>query len=209
MSKNLETVVIFGPPASGKTNVAKYLSERFGYELVRGSDIVPDLSARYKAKREIIPDGLFLDNLNAKLASLINPKILFENLPRTEAQAMAVLNWASTVCRALFVVELVLPNGVNDSISRSNGRQECQDCGATFHQTIRPFSDRTCGKSSCPLISRIGDSEELIRQGYSRFERLRDGFLPTLQSSDMVSYVEMPMTGKFANDLSRIVGVFK
>jgi len=77
------TVYIFmGPPTSGKSSVASLLSKEFRTRLIRGRDVVPNLTETYGSFRSLIPDRIFLPKLKGKMDGLGDREnITLDNIP--------------------------------------------------------------------------------------------------------------------------------
>ncbi len=186
-----EALVFIGPPTSGKTSH----SQRFAQEWagidkpIKGSDIIPDLVPVYEKKRELIPDEVFLAKLKECLSQEKRRRVVFDNIPRTAAQATCLSEWAQM--NGVSLTTLVLELSRDEILYRFQTRTFCPVDRESYHPVLKPpVMEGFCDKhpNTC-LIPRPGDS----RENLSAIQRYRDELaviLPVLGRNGITFHID-------------------
>lgn len=95
-----EAVIFLGPPGAGKGTQAKRLALELGFRQLSTGDILRSHVARgtqlgQQAKPlmeagKLVPDEIILGLIGQELATIPDPKVIFDGFPRTLAQAEAL-----------------------------------------------------------------------------------------------------------------------
>lgn len=95
-----EAVIFLGPPGAGKGTQAKRLALELGFRQLSTGDILRSHVARgtklgQQAKPlmeagKLVPDEIILGLIGEELATMPDPKVIFDGFPRTLAQAEAL-----------------------------------------------------------------------------------------------------------------------
>lgn len=192
-----KTFVFIGPPTSGKTNQAIWLSQKLPEStILRGRDVLPSQAEQLALKRQMIPDADFLPALSNALYFQSSKNLMLDNIPRTILQARVVVNWATDVGTNLVVVELVL--SLDDVLYRSANRTACPHCGESYHPELKPSTlQGFCDRDGYELIKRVGDDPELIKMAYQRHVRFADQITQILEPVSEVHRISA--SGKVAD----------
>lgn len=181
------------PPTAGKTTQAIFLSETTKARLVRGKDIVPELSHLASTSRDLIPDEIFLPRLEQRLQSLTDSRIIFDNIPRTLAQAELLKTWAERSNTNLHIVELDLSE--KEVRKRIQERQVCPQCGESFHPLLKPSSQpNICDIDGSKLLKKGGDDLTLVEKSYSHHLNLRKEISDVLKDGT-ATFHSIPASG--------------
>ena len=168
MSDDPGTIILLGPPGSGKGTQAERLQER-GFvplstgDLLRaarkaGTDIGKQAS-EYMDRGELVPDDLIVAVIDDELEGLRGKSILLDGFPRTVGQADALARALEERGRDLTAVVLVdVPDDVvAERISgRGQGRED--DDPETVKERLRVYHGETE-----PLV-RYYDERGLLRR---------------------------------------------
>lgn len=95
-----EAVIFLGPPGAGKGTQAKRLASEMGFVQLSTGDMLrshisrgTELGQQVKAimdRGDLVSDDLILSLISEEMASMPNPKVIFDGFPRTLAQAEAL-----------------------------------------------------------------------------------------------------------------------
>lgn len=95
-----EAVIFLGPPGAGKGTQAVRLAGEMGFKQLSTGDIIrshigrgTELGLKVKPlydRGDLVPDELILPLVREELASMPDPKVIFDGFPRTIAQAEAL-----------------------------------------------------------------------------------------------------------------------
>jgi adenylate kinase len=148
------TVVLLGPPGSGKGTQAARLHDEAGYVHLATGDLLREAreegtdlgrrAAEYMDRGDLVPDDLVLDIVCAAIARLDDLPILLDGFPRTIAQADALSGALDKQGRELTAAVLVdVPDDV--VIERISGRHEgrADDRPETVRERLRVYHRET------------------------------------------------------------------
>lgn len=191
-----EAYILTGPPTSGKSSQASLLAQRLGFPVIRGRDIVPELSDQCGSFRNLIPDHLFIPNLKRLLDELNSPLIILDNVPRTSEQAIFLYEWLKDRKTNLSVVKLVLSE--EEVVERTKKRLACPVCGETYHLDLKPPKiDGFCDIDSNLLAKRAGDTDEkTVVKGFRDYQRLVIGWMKVIENHIVVYEIDAKGTVK-------------
>jgi len=165
----MKTVILLGPPGSGKGTLAVRLAAKLGLEHLSTGDMLRDEVARgtdlgrrakdYMDRGELVPDQLILDMVAERLAG--DRGVLLDGFPRTLAQAKGLEENAS-VDKALY-----LELGKDEVVRRLSARRVCKECGANYNLlTQPPAAENRCDRCGGELYQRDDDKPEVIAKRY-------------------------------------------
>lgn len=161
---NMQNVVLFGPPNSGKGTLAEKLEVELdivpfstGNMLRRleraGDPHIIKLQEIYSNQGRLIPDQDMIGLVERELQKEIYQNgVIFDGFPRTEPQAMA-FDKTGIPYEVLFVDA---PDEV--LISRASMRRACLPCNKSYHLVnLPPKVEGHCDKCESELIQRPDD----------------------------------------------------
>jgi adenylate kinase len=148
------TVVLLGPPGSGKGTQAARLHDRSGFTTLSTGDLLrearaagTDLGRRaeeYMVRGDLVPDELIVEMVRDAIAALDDRPILLDGFPRTVAQADALGGVLEDRGRDLSAAVLVdVPDDV--VVERISGRHEGRedDRPETVRERLRVYHRET------------------------------------------------------------------
>ncbi len=165
----MKTVVLLGPPGSGKGTLAERLAGKLGLrhlstgdllrdEVVRGTELGRSAKA-YMDRGELVPDQLILDMVAGRLSD--DAGVLLDGFPRTLAQAKGLEKFAPV--DAAVYLELTR----EDVVRRLSARRVCRDCGANYNVLTKPPAEEgRCDRCSGELYQRPDDTPDVISRRY-------------------------------------------
>ena len=93
----MHSVVIFGPPGSGKGTQCTKIKEKFNYEHISTGDLLREeikgqtklgMDAKgFMDRGELVPDSVIMGMIDEKVKTLQGKGVLFDGIPRTVAQS--------------------------------------------------------------------------------------------------------------------------
>lgn len=173
------TIVLLGPPASGKGTVAKELAKRYGIPHISSGDIVraeiEKASAFGLKAQEYSRKGLLLPDtpeLMGQLFELLRLRLqqpdcatgfILDGVPRTIRQAIRLETFLKDM--GTQVDKAVQLNVRHETLmDRMGGRLTCKSCGATFHKTSKPpLAEGHCDTCNGDLYVRDDDTPEVVK----------------------------------------------
>jgi adenylate kinase len=160
------TIVLLGPPGSGKGTQADHLRER-GWLTLSTGELLRDAraqdselgreAAEYMDRGDLVPDDLIVAALAGELDSRADDDIVLDGFPRTVAQADALGGALEERGRTLDGVVLI---DVPDEVvaQRISGRGRADDSPETVRERLHVYHGETE-----PLISYYEERELLKR----------------------------------------------
>lgn len=206
------TVLLFGPPGSGKGTQAKDLAATLGVPHVATGDIfrrhlregtpLGTLANSYMKRGELVPDSVTCDLVADRL---MEPDavvgVLLDGFPRSVAQARWLLGWLAERSRtADAVVSLEVPESA--ILERITGRRTCAQCSATYHVVYNPpgAACTTCG--SVDIVQRKDDTAGVVQRRLDEYASQTAAVLPVLR--EYVTVYDLDGTGEIAVVKARI-----
>ena len=174
-----KSVILFGPPGSGKGTQAKKLANLYGFKLVSMGVLIREEikkgTPEGRQAKKVVESGCFLDDMHVKrllkkrVAQEEEYKFVFDGFPRTLSQADML-----DCCYGMEIgcfVDVHVPS--SDLIQRLMGRYLCQGCGETYHRVFRtPRTESICDVCGFDkFIERKDDEECVIRKRLEIFEK--------------------------------------
>jgi adenylate kinase len=160
------TIVLLGPPGSGKGTQGEKLTEEFGYvrlstgdmlrEAVRNGTDLGKKAKEYMDSGALVPNDIIIGLMKEKIAAT-DGKVLLDGFPRTVEQADALAEQLD--------VDLALNLDVDDEelMVRLTKRRSCPKCNAVYHLVYnKPAKDGICDKCGSELYHRDDDKEETV-----------------------------------------------
>ena len=205
---NLNAVILFGPPASGKGTQAKFLCEEHKLTHLSTGDILrsavaagSDLGKKVKSIMDeggLVSDEIICALVEDRLHELVKQEkqVLFDGFPRTIKQAkeldriLAGMDvWNPPIVFSLTAKEKTV-------VQRITGRRSCPDCGAVYHiQFSPPKTEGICDSDNAELQSRPDDVEEVVR---ARFQNYLNETEPVLGYFQEVGHQIMEIDGELS-----------
>ena len=160
------TIVLLGPPGSGKGTQGEKLSEELGYtrlstgdmlrEAVRNQTELGKKAKEFMDAGALVPNDLIIGLMKEKIAAS-NGGVILDGFPRTVEQADALAEQLD--------VDLALNLDVDDDelITRLTKRRSCPQCNAVYHLVYNaPKTEGVCDKCGSELYQRDDDKEETV-----------------------------------------------
>jgi adenylate kinase len=148
------TIVLLGPPGSGKGTQAARLRDELGYVALSTGDLLREAraegtdlgrrAAEYMDRGELVPDDVILALVRDAVADLDGRPILLDGFPRTVEQADALAEGLEEHGRELTGVVLVdVPD--EEVVRRIGGRHEgrSDDNPETVRERLRVYHRQT------------------------------------------------------------------
>ncbi|MBE7561283.1 adenylate kinase [bacterium] len=168
-------VVLVGPPGAGKGTQAARVAARYGLAHLSTGDLLREaireetplgrLAQGYLEAGELVPDEVVTDLVAERLSRPESERgFLLDGFPRTQAQAVALLDFLSRRGQRLDAVVL-LSAGEEALVRRLAGRWTCPVCARVYHEASRPprVAGR-CDDDGAALVQRPDDAPETIRR---------------------------------------------
>ena len=195
-TRNIGPVVLLGPPGAGKGTQAKILVARYGIPQISTGDLLRENRAQgtelgKKAaalldEGKLVPDELVCDMVAARLAEAdCRRGFVLDGFPRTVFQAkwlddfLAKKYWPSSKDTGaspdqewppLVVVSIVVE--YNQLWKRLTGRRTCPVDGTIYNIYFQPpIVEGICDFDGTPLVSRLDDSEDVVKERLKTYER--------------------------------------
>lgn len=175
------TIVLLGPPGSGKGTQGEKLSDELGYirlstgdmlrEAVRNQTELGKKAKEFMDAGALVPNDLIIGLMKEKIAQASGGVIL-DGFPRTVEQADALAEQLD--------VDLALNLDVDDEelISRLTKRRSCPQCNAVYHLVSKPpMKEGICDKCGSELYQRDDDTEATVS---NRLKVYRENTMPLI-----------------------------
>jgi adenylate kinase len=168
-------VIVLGPPGAGKGTQAERLARRHALPKISTGDILreavqagTELGCIAKATMEagnLVGDDVMIGIVQERLEREDALRgFVLDGFPRTVVQA-AALDRFMEGRSPLLVLKIVVPEDV--LIRRLASRRICSKCGAN----AEPEWTTACGKCAGPLVTRVDDGVEIVRERLKVFHR--------------------------------------
>ncbi len=175
------TIVLLGPPGSGKGTQGEKLCTEFGYvklstgdmlrEAVKNQTELGKKAKEYMDAGVLVPNDLIIGLMKEKIAAA-NGKVILDGFPRTIEQADALGEQLD--------VDLALNLDVDDGelVKRITMRRSCPSCNAVYHLIYNaPKKEGVCDKCGTKLYQRDDDTEATV---LNRLSTYREKTLPLI-----------------------------
>jgi len=181
MKQNACAAVLLGPPGSGKTTLARSLSERNHISVIETGNLLENEIRRgtefgrqikpYKMAGELVPSDLVKKVVSTALKQLSGDIILFDGFPRSPDQLKILFELLDEHHLALCGV-LFLTVDLNTVLERLSGRRVCSKCGTPYHiRSHPPKKADVCDRCGGELIQRPDDRPEVVRERFKNYEQ--------------------------------------
>ncbi len=165
----MKTVILLGPPGSGKGTLAERLAGKLGLQHLSTGDMLRDEVARgtelgRQAKRymdggELVPDEVILNMVAERLSS--EQGVLLDGFPRTLTQAQGLDGQVRVDAAVLLELSR------DEVVRRLMARRVCRECGANYNLLTKPPAEEgRCDRCGGELYQRPDDTPEVIARRY-------------------------------------------
>ena len=175
MSTQAKTIILLGPPASGKGTQAAIVRDALALPHVASGDLFRynlrhqtelGLKAKtYMDQGALVPDDVTIAMVRDRLAQPdCAPGALLDGFPRTIAQAEALDAALAEQGRGINrVLNIIVPDEA--LIARITGRRLCRTCGEPYHLLFKqPKVEGVCDLDGGELYQRDDDNEATARR---------------------------------------------
>lgn len=182
------SIILLGPPGSGKGTQAEKLSDQFNLKHIATGDLfrynlknetdLGKLAKSYMDKGNLVPDDVTVAMVKERLSRPdVASGVMFDGFPRNTDQADALGEMLAASGRALTgVLYLNVPD--EEIIMRLSGRLTCRNCQATYHRVFNPPKvEGVCDLCGGELYQRADDSEETVTR---RLEIYKENTAPLI-----------------------------
>ncbi len=171
------SLVIFGPPGSGKGTYASRLQLKLGLPAIATGDLLREIVRKksklartvkeYMSRGELVPDAIVIEVLKERLArNDCEEGFILDGFPRTIDQAKAL----DSVTRIDAVINLTVPEWL--IIERLSSRRLCKKCGDVYNTLyLKPKKEGICDKCGGELYQRIDDTPEVVKERLKVYEK--------------------------------------
>ncbi|MCB1118887.1 MAG: adenylate kinase [Chlamydiia bacterium] len=166
-----ETVILMGPPASGKGTQAVSLAKEKGFvhistgdllrENVRQQTEIGKQVKEFMDAGKLVPEALVIELLKKRLEQDdAKTGVVLDGFPRTLTQAEELEKLLQS---KPIVVSLEVPD--EELIKRSTGRRSCSQCQQIYHIYFNPpKQEGICDQCQGALIHRSDDTEVVVKE---------------------------------------------
>ena len=167
----MKSIVMLGPPGSGKGTQAELISKRYGIPAISTGDIfrqnlseeteLGKKASEYMKKGELVPDALVIDIVIDRLSKDdTKTGYLLDGFPRTTAQADAFEKLLGENGSSIdYVIYINIPK--DELIRRVVSRRVCGSCGKTYNvNSFPPKTEGVCDVCGGDVVQRADDTEE-------------------------------------------------
>lgn len=192
------TLVLIGPPGSGKGTQASRISERYGVPVISTGDI---LRAAVKAGtplgaqvQKTLSSGALVgdDLMNALVRDRLGAAdtgagFILDGFPRTLVQAHAL----DTIAAGEPLFALVLDVPESELERRLTSRRICSKCKTLYtSRSLYGSEEELCSKCGSILITRDDDNIETIRHRLETYARMTAPLIAHYQSRNALAVVD-------------------
>lgn len=186
MKKGIATIVLLGPPGSGKGTQARALNERhpgwiqistgdlFRAEIASGSKLglsVKDIMAQGKLVSDEVTCEVFKSQVQGVIARPTTEVLLLDGFPRTQVQTQFLINFieGEPSLSSMALIEFRIRE--ETVVSRVADRVVNPRTGRVYHKVMNPPKVAgICDQDGQPLIQREDDKPETIRARFKLYE---------------------------------------
>ena len=147
-----ETIVLLGPPGSGKGTQAQRLQEEFGYTPLSSGNLLREArlhgtelgrrAAEYMDRGDLVPDDLILAMMREAATGFEGKAVLLDGFPRTRAQAEAMTVGLGQLGRNLGAAIFIdVPDDVVMERILARGQGRSDDNPDTVRERLRVYHD--------------------------------------------------------------------
>jgi adenylate kinase len=188
--QKMKTIIILGPPGSGKGTISKEISERLNFEHIETGKILreeieknTEIGKKVKeivSSGRLVPDDIVNNIIKEKLFQTRKKGIIFDGYPRTVGQA----EYLKKILKIDLIINLNLPEKI--LIKRIMGRRTCKKCGEVYNvadinevidgrlyimKPLLPKIPGICDKCGGELYQREDENPETIKQRLIEYEK--------------------------------------
>jgi adenylate kinase len=179
---NVDVVVLFGAPGSGKGTQAEQICKQFDLKHIATGDLFREnlknetelgkLAKTYMNKGELVPDDVTAAMLKDRLEQPdTKGGIVLDGFPRTLPQAEALRGIVDDLSRGINGV-LYIKVSDEELVSRLAGRWICRACQTPFHTKFKsPATEGVCDVCGGELYQRDDDKPETVRARLGTFHK--------------------------------------
>lgn len=192
------SLILFGPPGSGKGTQAKLLKDGLGIAHISTGDMLRErvaldddlgrsVAGLLKAG-QLVPD----ETVNQMVADRIEKPdcisgFILDGYPRTVSQARLLVQVLRTEGIEPLVVHLEVDYNV--IIARLSGRRVCPTCGALYSVTsTSPHASEACDYDGSRLVEREDDRPDVVRARLVAYEQQTAPVLAALREAGLTCW---------------------
>ena len=176
------SIVLFGPPGSGKGTQAERISEETKklhistgnlFRSAMGKQTPLGLEAKsYVDSGRLVPDSVTIGLVKEVIEKNREGEFIFDGFPRTLPQAEALEDLIHQIGAVSIKYALFLEVPKDILIKRVTGRRLCKNCGAVYHIQSYPTKvEGICDQCGKETYQRRDDSEDVIFTRLEAYDR--------------------------------------
>ncbi len=186
----MKTIIILGPPGSGKGTLSREIAERLNFEHIETGRILreeieknTEIGKKVKeivASGKLVPDDIVNNIIKERVSQTKGEGIIFDGYPRTIEQA----EYLRKILKIDLIINLNIPEEI--LIKRIMGRRTCKKCGEVYNvadinevidgrayimKPLLPKIQGICDKCGGELYQREDENPETIKQRLIEYEK--------------------------------------